>query len=81
MRMERSARIGILGLGLILWTACNQIDATPEAGAGADPSAALLARAESGEADAQRAAGRFYVEAAVEAEGAERARRESEALR
>jgi hypothetical protein len=61
---------------------CNQIAAERDGSAdGADPAASLLERAEGGDVDAQLAAGRFYKDNAPDAEGAERARRESEALR
>ena len=70
---------GVIGLAL---AGCNQIDAQPDgAGAGSDPTPALLERAEGGDITAQLSAGRFYRTASIEAEGAERARRESEALR
>ena len=83
MRIRGMGLQAIAGiLALTLWAGCNQIDAQPEEyGEGSDPSEALLERADGGDVIAQLSAGRFYRTAAVEAEGAERSRRESEALR
>jgi TPR repeat protein len=79
-----AGRVCVLGSLVLALAGCNRIDAVPSDGAAleAAPAAELLARADSGKAEAQLEVGRFHATAAEEAdEPGSRARHQAEALR